>query len=73
MKIYTGDFWVPFPHSEYGGIWSAIAENDAQCIKLLITYHPSKFDNRIEAAVRKAKKYELTESVQAQIVQFFGT
>ena len=35
MKIYIGNFWIPFPRSEYGGIWSAIAVNDAQCIDLL--------------------------------------
>ena len=35
MKIYIGDYWVPFPASEYGGTWTVIAENDQQVIDLL--------------------------------------
>jgi hypothetical protein len=35
MNIYIGKYWVPFPSSEYGGTWSVIAENEAQCVELL--------------------------------------
>jgi len=73
MKIYIGNFWVPFPRSEYGGIWSAIAENDAQCAELLQNYHPSEFDNNIKKVVKKAKKFDLKEPAQVGIVEFFGT
>ena len=73
MKIYIGNFWIPFPRSEYGGIWSAIAENDAQCIELLQKYHPSEFDNNIKKVVKKAKKFDLKEPAQVGIVEFFGT
>ena len=34
-KLYTLDYWVPFPQSEYGGVINVIAENDAECIEIL--------------------------------------
>ena len=35
MNIYIGNYWVPFPRSEYGGTWTVIAENEAQVVELL--------------------------------------
>ena len=28
--LYVVDYWVPFPASEYGGLVTLIAENDAE-------------------------------------------
>ena len=33
MKMYIGRYWVPFPRSEYGGMWSVIANNQDECVK----------------------------------------
>ena len=33
--FYIVDHYVPFPSSEYGGIWNVIAENDDECFDLI--------------------------------------
>ena len=33
--MYVVDYWVPFPSSEYGGLITLIAENDAEALELL--------------------------------------
>jgi hypothetical protein len=35
MNLYIGDYWAPFPSSEYGGIWVVMAENEEQVIDIL--------------------------------------
>jgi hypothetical protein len=60
MNIYVGDYWVPFPSSEYGGTWSVVAENVDQCIDILesIKYY-GDYGYKIPDAVAKAKCFEL--------------
>ena len=33
--FYIVDHYVPFPSSEYGGIWNVIAEDDNECFDLI--------------------------------------
>ena len=35
--LYVVDHYVPFPQSEYGGIWLVRAESDEECFDLI--YH----------------------------------
>jgi hypothetical protein len=60
MNLYVGNFWVPFPSSEYGGTWSVVAENVDQCIDILesIKYYED-YDSLIPDAVAKATCFEL--------------
>lgn len=60
MNLYVGDYWVPFPSSEYGGTWTVVAENVGQCIDILqsMQYY-DEYDSLIPAAVDKAKCFEL--------------
>ena len=32
------DHFVPFPSSEYGGVWNVIAEDDDECFDLIKDY-----------------------------------
>ncbi len=60
MNLYVGDYWVPFPSSEYGGTWVVIAENVEQCIDFLRgTGYDDEYESSIPAAVAKASCYEL--------------
>jgi hypothetical protein len=34
--IYIVSYWLPFPSSEYGGVQVVIAENDEECVQVLI-------------------------------------
>ena len=33
--LYIVDHFVPFPQSEYGGLWNVIAEDDNECFDLI--------------------------------------
>ena len=35
MKLYVGDYWVPFPSSEYGGTWVVTANSEEEAVKML--------------------------------------
>jgi hypothetical protein len=62
MNLYVGDFWVPFPSSEYGGTWTVVAENVDQCIDILCESAYSgyeEYESLIPDVVAKAKCFEL--------------
>ncbi len=64
MFIYCGDYWVPFPSSEYGGMWVVIAENDEQCIDMLKgTAYDDEYDDLIPDVVASAYKLQLDDNV----------
>jgi hypothetical protein len=61
MKLYVGDYWVPFPSSEYGGIWVVTANSEEEAIKLLESERSwiSDYNHLIPAAVAKARVFHL--------------
>lgn len=65
MFLYVGNYWVPFPSSEYGGTWVVMAENNEQCIELLESLGTSwyqEFNELIPDAVAKAQVFQLDEN-----------
>lgn len=81
MNLYTGDFWVPFPRSEYGGMWVVIAKDVQECIDLLKNdYHTQYFDedgadlDDLINSVKKAHCFKLdAEVTESRIVEVFFT
>lgn len=74
MNIYIGKYWVPFPTSEYGGTWTVIAENEAQCVELLKNSgYTDYYDSQITEAVANAKRFGLTGDPAPMIVDTFYT
>ena len=35
--LYIVDHFVPFPQSEYGGVWNVIAKNDEECFDVIVS------------------------------------
>lgn len=74
--LYLVDYWVPFPASEYGGVLSVIAENDAECHDLLLDWrdeYNSEYDSRIMERVVNAHKFVLANDEESRIVDTFTT
>lgn len=75
--IYVGDYWVPFPSSEYGGMWAVIASDDQECAEILERNSTSLFNEEyvteIRGAVEKARRFELVERVESGVVDMFFT
>ena len=73
MNIYIGKYWVPC--SEYGGTWSVIAENEAQCVELLKVGDGwfGQYEDKIAGAVADSKRFGLTGDPAPMVLDTFYT
>lgn len=76
--FYVVDHYLPFPVSEYGGMWNVIAKDDNECFDLITeedsdnfyeSYYPQLREN-----ILKAYTYTLAEeNLDSCIVDQFTT
>ena len=73
--LYVVDYWVPFPSSEYGGLITLIAENDAEALELLSdeeSFHED-YGHLIMEKVITANKLSLLDEYESGIIEAFCT
>ena len=76
--FYVVDHYVPFPSSEYGGIWNVIAEDDDECFELIVSQDEGNFNqphyNKLRENIEKSYTYALAEdNLDSCIVSEFTT
>ena len=75
--FYIVNHYVPFPSSEYGGIWNVIAEDDDECFDLITGTDDGDFNSKYYGNLRenilKAPTYALAEDLESKIVEQFIT
>ena len=76
--LYIVEHYVPFPQSEYGGIWNVIADNDEECFDLITDADSSDFNVQYYGDLREnitnAQVYKLDEeNIVSGIVEEFTT
>jgi hypothetical protein len=74
--LYIVDHFVPFPTSEYGGIWNVVAEHDDECFDLIVDEDDGlneQYYNRLRENIMKAPTFELANDHQSEIVEEFTT
>ena len=75
--FYIVDHYVPFPSSEYGGIWNVIAEDDDECFDLITNADDGDFNHQFYAHLREnilnSRTYALAENLESKIVEEFTT
>ena len=74
--MYVVDHFVPFPASEYGGIWNVVAESDDECFDLIAQNDDGlnqQYYNRLRENVMKAPTYAIVENIESCIVEQFTT
>lgn len=74
--LFIVDEFVPFPSSEYGGIWNVIAENDDECFDLITDYDQEfnqKYYTELRENIINARKFELSENLESCVVEAFRT
>ena len=74
--MYVVDHFIPFPASEYGGIWNVIAESDDECFDLITQDDDGlnqQYYNRLRENVMKAPTYAIAENLESCIVEQFTT
>ncbi len=74
--MYVIDHFVPFPHSEYGGVWNVIAKDDNQCFDVIVS-EDNEFNlgcyTKLRQNISKAEKFALHEDVPSKVVTQFVT
>ena len=75
--LYVVDHYVPFPSSEYGGIWNVIAQDDDECFDLITAQDVDGFNQQYYSNLRenilKSRAFELAQSVDSGVVEEFTT
>ena len=74
--LYIVDHFVPFPTSEYGGIWNVVAEHDDECFDLIVNEDDGfneQYYNRLRENIMKAPTFQLANDHQSEIVEEFTT
>jgi hypothetical protein len=75
--LYIVDHYVPFPSSEYGGLWNVIAESDDECFDLIVAEDDGnfydKFYSDLKENILNARTYALAENIDSQVVDSFTT
>ena len=74
--MYVVDHFIPFPASEYGGIWNVVAESDDECFDLTTENDDGlnqQYYNRLRENIMKAPTYAIAEKIESCIVEQFTT
>ena len=75
--LYIVDHYVPFPTSEYGGLWNVVAEDDDECFDLISAEDSGNFYEKyysdLKENILNARVYQLVENVDSQVVEGFTT
>ena len=74
--LYVVDHFVPFPTSEYGGIWNVVAEHDDECFDLIVDEDGGfneQYYNRLRENIMKAPTFQLANEHKSEIVEEFTT
>ena len=74
--LYVVDHFIPYPRSEYGGIWNVVAEHDDECFDLIVDEDGGfneQYYNRLRENIMKAPTFQLANEHQSEIVEEFTT
>jgi hypothetical protein len=77
--LYIVDHYIPFPSSEYGGVWNVIAENDDECFDLISAQDEDNFYEEhyvnLRENIQKSDFYGLSDSdaLKSKVVMEFTT
>ena len=75
--LYIVQHYVPFPASEYGGLWNVIAEDDDECFDLITAEDNGNFYEKYYTDLREnilnSVTFALAEDVDSEVVESFTT
>jgi hypothetical protein len=75
--LYIVDHYIPFPQSEYGGVWNVIAEDDEECFDLITAQDDDNFYEKFYGDLREniinGQIFALAEDIESAVVGEFTT
>ena len=76
MNLYIVDHFIPFPQSEYGGVWNVLASNDEECFDLITDADDNQFPEyygKLRSNITNSAKYTVVDNVEPKVVTSFLT
>ena len=76
MNLYIVDHFIPFPQSEYGGVWNVLASDDEECFDLITAADDNQFPEyygQLRGNITKSAKYIVVGNVEPKVVTSFLT
>lgn len=74
--LFIVDHYVPFPQSEYGGIWNVLADTEEECFDLITSDDNEAYPEYysvLRENISKSYKYTVTSETESGIVTSFLT
>ena len=75
--LYIVQHYVPFPASEYGGVWNVISEDDDECFDLISAEDNGNFYEKyysdLKENILNSQTFALAENVDSSVVESFTT
>lgn len=74
--LYIVEHFLPFPISEYSGLWNVIAKDDNECFDLIVNEDNNEYSehyNKLRENVIKAQKFALVDEYESGIIDSFTT
>lgn len=75
--MYIVNHYIPFPRSEYGGVWNVVATDDEECFDLIVDEDDGLNDDyysHLRENIMKASVFELADDgIKSGIVEQFTT
>jgi len=75
-RLYIVEHFVPFPSSEYGGLWNVVAETDEEVYDLIVEDDGelnTQYYGKLRENIMKSSKYSLVDEVESKVVDSFLT
>ena len=75
-RLYVVEHFVPFPTSEYGGLWNVIAGTDEEVYDLIVEDDNElniEYYGKLRENIMKASKYSLVDELESKVVEAFLT
>jgi hypothetical protein len=74
--LYLVEHFLPFPISEYSGIWNVIAKSDNECFDLIVAEDGNQYSehyNKLRENVIKAQRFSLVDEYESSVIEAFLT
>lgn len=75
--LYIVEHYIPFPQSEYGGVWNVVAEDDEECFDLITAQDQDNFNERFYGDLREniinGQVFALVDDIESAVVEEFTT
>lgn len=75
--LYVVDHYVPFPISEYGGMWIVVAKDGDECFDLIIAEDQNNQNEPyymdLKENIFSASTFKLSEDIESSIIDSFIT